>query len=303
MPFAPAAISVDVEDWPQSTWDRQLPITPRAARNTRRLLEIFAQSRATATMFVLGRFAETFPDVVREMHAAGHEIASHGYGHDEVYRLSPVEFRDDLRRSKDLLEDITGQRVVGYRAPDFSINGSNVVSALETLAECGFEYDSSIFPIRGPRYGIPGWPSDPVAVLLPSGRSLIECPVATLRRFGRNWPVGGGGYSRLLPGSIARWAASQVLMERPFVFYCHPYELDHREFQELSLPIPWGVRWHQGAGRRFFEGRLLAFIARFGSRTVRDVARSREWASHALAPREATTVRDSEERRVLTLDS
>lgn len=280
----PAAISVDVEDWPQSTWDRSLPITERAARNTRHLLEVLDQLGAKATMFVLGRLAETFPDVVREMSAAGHEIASHGWGHEEVFRLSPAEFRDDLRRSKELLEDVTGAPVTGYRAPDFSILDGNLHWALETLADCGFRYDSSIFPIRGRRYGIQGWPTSPVNVQLPSGRTLLEIPVATYHGLGRDWPIGGGGYFRLLPGVAARGAAARILRERPFVLYCHPYEFDPAEFREIEHRIPWKMRLHQGLGRGRFEGRFRRFIERFGSRTVWDLANSQLWPSMTLPP-------------------
>lgn len=281
--FAPAVISVDVEDWPQSTWDRSLPITDRAARNTRRLLDILDELGSKATMFVLGRLAETFPEVVREMHRAGHEIASHGWDHQEVFRLSPEEFREDLRRSKGLLEDLTGQAVTGYRAPDFSIVGANLGWALETLAECGFDYDSSIFPIRGRRYGIEGWPTDPVQVELESGRSILEIPVATYHGLGRDWPLGGGGYFRLLPGFAARRAAARVLRSRPFVLYCHPYEFDPREFREIEHAIPWKLRLHQGLGRSRFEGRFRRFVERFGSRTVRQLAQSQVWPRRPLS--------------------
>src|SRR5690349_14058879 len=139
--FGPPAISVDVEDWPQSTWDRSLPITSRSAANTRALLRILAQARVRATLFVLGKFAEAFPEVVREIRSEGHEVASHGYGHVEVFKQSAAEFADDVRRSKELLESITGEPVVGYRAPDFSIMRTSLW-ALEILAELGFQYDS-----------------------------------------------------------------------------------------------------------------------------------------------------------------
>src|SRR5712692_3131314 len=119
--FAPPVISIDIEDWPQSTWDRSLPISERSAVNTRRLLEILQAVGVRATMFVLGKFAETFPTLVREMQGQGHEIACHSYGHVEIFKQSREQFRADLRRGKDILEQITGERVRGYRAPDFSI--------------------------------------------------------------------------------------------------------------------------------------------------------------------------------------
>lgn len=278
----PAVISVDVEDWPQSTWDRSLPITARAARNVERLLELLRDLQAKATMFVLGRLADAFPQLVHQMHAEGHEIASHGWGHDEVFRLSPAEFRDDVRRSKERLEDLVGVTVTGYRAPDFSIVDANLAWALETLVDCGFTYDSSIFPIRGRRYGIAGWPTSPVAVQLPSGRSLLEIPVATFECLGRAWPLGGGGYFRLLPGFFARGLAARVLTRRPFVLYCHPYEFDPGEFREIEHEIPWRIRLHQGLGRGRFEQRFRRFVERFGSRTVRELADSGAWPAWAL---------------------
>jgi polysaccharide deacetylase family protein (PEP-CTERM system associated) len=256
-------ISVDVEDWPQSSWDRDLPITARAADNTRHLLALLDKAGVRVTMFILGKLAERFPDLVREIDAAGHEIGSHGYGHVEIFKQTRGEFADDLRRSKDLLERAIGKRVRGYRAPDFSIVRSSLW-ALEELAEQGFDYDSSIFPVKRPRYGIPDWPMDPARVQLGDGRSIVEFPIASYRAWGKNWPVGGGGYHRLLPGSAGRWLAGRVMRLRPFVFYCHPYEFDPREFSEISLQIPLKVRLHQGLGRGRFEARFIRMLRQFG---------------------------------------
>jgi polysaccharide deacetylase family protein (PEP-CTERM system associated) len=281
--FAPPVISVDVEDWPQSSWDRELPITPRAADNTRRLLDLLSQADIRATMFVLGKLAEKFPDVVREIDAAGHEVASHGYGHVEIFKQSREEFANDLARSKELLEGIVGKAVRGYRAPDFSIVRDSLW-ALEVLAEQGFEYDSSIFPVKRPRYGIPDWPLAPVRVLLPGGGSILEFPIASYRAWGKNWPVGGGGYHRLLPGSAGRWLARRVMQERPFVFYCHPYEFDAREFAEIPLELPWKVRLHQGLGRGRFRARFVRLISQFGGCRMVDLVDGRQWPDYSLNP-------------------
>lgn len=221
-------------------------------------------------MFVLGKFAEAFPEVVKKIHAAGHEIGSHGFGHVEIFHQSRQEFSDDVRRSKELLEDIIGELVRGYRAPDFSIV-RETLWALEVLSELGFEYDSSIFPVRHRRYGIPEWPVDAVTVRLPSGASIVELPIASLSLFGRNLPVGGGGYHRLLPGAVARMAAKAVMKQSVFVYYCHPYELDDRELWESEHRIPLKVRLHQGLGRGRFGGRLRSFVSTFGGRAMRDV--------------------------------
>jgi polysaccharide deacetylase family protein (PEP-CTERM system associated) len=274
--FGPPAISVDVEDWPQSTWDRALPITERAAVNTRKLLRLLEEAGVRATMFVLGKFAETFPEVVQEIQSRGHEVASHGYGHVEVFKQSRKEFADDVRRSKDLLEHIIGEPVQGYRAPDFSIT-QDTLWALETLADAGFEYDSSIFPIRHTRYGFPNWPAFPMRVSVGDRKRITEFPIATFRWLGRDWPVGGGGYHRLLPGAMSRYLAQSVMESTPFVFYCHPYELDALELEEITVKVPWSVRIHQGLGRRWFTARLEAFLRRFGGRPIRDLLGSFDW--------------------------
>ena len=279
--FAPPAISVDVEDWPQSTWDHSLPITERAASNVRRVLALLSEAGVHATMFVLGKFAEKFPAVVREIYAEGHEIASHGYGHIEIFKQSPEDFVKDVRRSKSLLEQITGERVRGYRAPDFSIV-PDTLWALTVLANEGFEYDSSIFPIRHSRYGICDWPAGPVHVNLNGAATITEVPIATFCWLRRNWPVGGGGYHRLLPGCVSRHLASRVMESNPFLFYCHPYEFDCMEFKEIPLPIPFAVRLHQGLGRRWFVSRFNAFLKQFGGRRVRDLVGASDWPQFHL---------------------
>jgi polysaccharide deacetylase family protein (PEP-CTERM system associated) len=280
--WGPPVITVDVEDWPQSTWNRDLPITARAADNTQRLLELLEKANIRVTMFVLGKFAEAFPQVVRQIRAAGHEVASHGHGHVEIFKLSRTEFADDIRRSKDFLEQILGEPVRGYRASDFSVV-RGTLWALEELAEAGFEYDSSIFPVRHRRYGIPGWPVQPVLVKLAKGKSIVEFPIATFQFFSRSWPVGGGGYHRLLPGFFSRFLAERVLSSAPFVFYCHPYEFDPREFHDIDLKIPLAVRLHQGLGRRWFEKRFLRFARCLGGRRMVDLLEQHSWKGFDLA--------------------
>jgi polysaccharide deacetylase family protein (PEP-CTERM system associated) len=287
LPFGPPAISVDVEDWPQSTWDHSLPITERAASNTRRVLALLSEAGVHATMFVLGKFAERFPEVVREIHAQGHEVASHGYGHVEIFHQSQGEFTEDIRRSKENLEQIIGARVRGYRAPDFSIV-RETLWALRALSEAGFDYDSSIFPIRHARYGIPDWPVSPVRLDLGNGNTITECPIATFRWINKNWPVGGGGYHRLLPGFMTRYLSRRVMKSTPFVLYCHPYELDPSEFKEISISIPLSVRLHQGLGRRWFKKRLKVFLQSFGGQPVRNLLDVSDWPNfHIELPRAA----------------
>jgi polysaccharide deacetylase family protein (PEP-CTERM system associated) len=279
--FAPPIISVDVEDWAQSTWDHSLPITERAARNTLHVLDVLAEHDVKGTMFVLGLFCEAFPEVVRRMHAEGHEIGCHTYGHLEVFHKTPTQMAAQTRRAKDLLEQTIGAKVRGYRAADFSIIRETLWS-LDVLAECGFEYDSSIFPVKRPRYGIPDWPRHPVRVELPSGRMIVEFPIAAYQLGSKNLPVGGGGYHRLLPGFVGRAAARRVMNEVPFVFYCHPYEFDPREFTEAKLPIPWRIRLHQGLGRGRFELRFRRFLQVFGGRRFVDLIDTEAWPTLSL---------------------
>jgi polysaccharide deacetylase family protein (PEP-CTERM system associated) len=274
--FGPPVITVDVEDWPQSTWDRTLPVTERAATNTRILLELLEQCGVRATMFVLGKFAEAFPAVVREIHEQGHEVASHGHGHVEIFKQSRQEFAADVRRSKDHLEQIIGSRIAGYRAPDFSVV-TETLWALEALAEAGFEYDSSVFPIAHARYGIPKWPVAPVRVALPKNQAILEVPLATYRFMTKNWPVGGGGYHRLLPGFMFRYLAKSVMTSAPFIFYCHPYEHDTTEFANMAVRVPLHVRLHQGLGRGRVRTRLETFLRRFGGRRIKDLVASSDW--------------------------
>lgn len=272
----PPVISVDVEDWFQSTWDVTLPIGQRAATNTDHVLELLAAHNVHATMFIVGLFAEKFPAAVRRIHAEGHEIACHTYGHVQVFRKTRQEFIEKTRKCKDLLEQVIGERVRGYRAADFSITEASLW-ALETLAEVGFDYDSSIFPVKAARYGIPRWPRHPVVVQLPDGGRILEFAIATYRALGRNWPVGGGGYHRLLPGCVTRAITRRVLDETNFVFYCHPYEFAPHEFAEAGLPVPWTTRLHQGLGRARFEQRFVAFVKTFGGRRFVDILGNHPW--------------------------
>jgi polysaccharide deacetylase family protein (PEP-CTERM system associated) len=264
-------LSMDVEDWPQSTWDRSLPITRRAADNTNRVLDILARHKTRITMFVLGKFAEQFPAIVKRISDDGHEVASHGFGHVEIFRQTPSEFIDDVSRSIAILEEISGAKVEGYRAPDFSIV-SGTLWALDALAELGLKYDSSIFPIRHRRYGIRYWPVMPGRVQL-QRRSLVELPIATATIYGRRVPVAGGGYHRLLPSALIQRAVRRSIAKgHPFVAYCHPYEFDKRELQELPFRIPLRVRLHQGLGRGGFQKKFEKLIRTFPVELYRDTA-------------------------------
>jgi polysaccharide deacetylase family protein (PEP-CTERM system associated) len=224
------ALSVDVEDYFQVSalapyvarekWDDQ---PCRVERNVERILAMLDRHGTRATFFTLGWIAERYPALVRRAFEAGHEIASHGHGHQRVSDLSPAEFRADVTRAKALLEDITGSAVLGYRAPSFSIGRENEW-AFDCLAAAGYRYSSSIYPVRHDHYGVPDAPRFPYW----SRDSLLEVPITTNRVLERNLPAGGGGYFRLLPYALSRWSIGRVHASdgRPAIFYFHPWEID-----------------------------------------------------------------------------
>lgn len=204
------------EDWPR--WPT------RVEDNTRRVLELFARRGIHATFFVLGWVAERFPALVRDIGAAGHEIASHGFGHERLTNITRSQFREGVVRTKRLLEDINGSAVYGYRAPSYSV-GPTTLWAHEELREAGYRYSSSIVPIHHDLYGMPAAPRFAFFTGRPG---LLEIPVTTVRLWGRNWPCGGGGYFRLLPYALFKRGLRRVNWreQRPGVFYFHPWEID-----------------------------------------------------------------------------
>lgn len=224
------AFTCDVEDYfqvsalaphfPRNQWDS---VPCRVEANVERVLELLDGHGVRGTFFTLGWIAERFPQLVRRVADAGHEVASHGYGHQRASELTPEAFRADIRLAKAILEDITGRAVTGYRAPSFSIGTANLW-AHDCIAEEGYRYSSSVYPVRHDHYGIPDAPRFPWR--LPNG--LVEVPITTLHLFGRNWPAGGGGFFRLLPYALSRWqiAHFNTRDKRPAIFYFHPWELD-----------------------------------------------------------------------------
>ncbi|MGH9556120.1 MAG: XrtA system polysaccharide deacetylase [Terriglobales bacterium] len=226
-------LSVDVEDYyhVEAFADRITPemwptFPSRVADNTRRVLELFAQCGARATFFVLAYVVEREPGLVREIQAAGHEVGCHSHLHRCIFRLTPEEFRADTRRARKLLEDAGGREIAGYRAPTFSITRRSLW-ALDILAEEGFLYDSSVFPVHHDVYGIPEAPRFAYQWEVGNGGRLYEIPPLTFRFLGRNLPLGGGGYLRILPMWYTRWGLGRVRQEeQPAVMYLHPWELD-----------------------------------------------------------------------------
>jgi polysaccharide deacetylase family protein (PEP-CTERM system associated) len=256
-------LTIDLEDWPVAVLGPEQEVTNRVLDNTRRVLQILRWHGVSATFFVLTCVAERFPELIREVHAAGHEIASHGHSHKLVTAMSPDEFREDVQRSIDVLHKVVGERPIGYRAPAFSIARSTRWAG-PILSELGFKYSSSIFPISHPRYGI----SDaPRRIHRWKECGLLECPPATVRLAGRNWPVAGGGYFRLMPGWMARRAVSRFRREgAPAVLYLHPYEFDVGgvgAHATAGVRVPFGLRISQGLFRSRMENRLHRLLERF----------------------------------------
>ena len=224
------ALTIDVEDYfhvsamapyiRRSDWGQ---MECRVEANVERLLTLLDRHSARATFFTLGWVAQRYPQLVRRIVAQGHELASHGYGHQRASELSRPAFTADILRAKGLLEDIGGQAVVGYRAPSFSISASNLW-AFDCLWATGHRYSSSIYPIAHDHYGVPDAPR----FAHPLVNGLLEIPLTTLRMRGRNWPCSGGGFFRLLPYAMSRWMIRHVnaVDRKPAIFYCHPWEID-----------------------------------------------------------------------------
>ena len=231
------ALTIDVEDYFQVTAFEGVvgrddwPAYPsRVENNTRRVMDLLDEYGLKGTFFVLGWVARRFPQLVREIFTNGHEVASHGYDHALVYKLSPEEFRQDLRRAKATLEDVTNRPVLGYRAPSYSITAKSLW-ALDILIDEGFVYDSSIFPIHHDTYGIPGAQRFPHVIRRENG-TILEFPLTTLHMSlpGRRMalPIAGGGYLRLLPAGMIHWGMRRinVVEGQPAVLYFHPWEID-----------------------------------------------------------------------------
>lgn len=227
-------LTFDVEDWYQLVGDQVLGAgklhSDVLAAQLDRLLAPLARRGVRATFFCLGKSLAHRPDLVQRIADAGHEIASHGWGHEPVSRIGLAAFAEDLRRSLDWLADLTGRAVLGYRAPTFSVPADQLEAFYEVCLDAGLRYDSSVFPIRGRRYGIPGAPPAPHVAREREGRRLIELPLATIVWRGRRWPVAGGGYWRVSPLRLLDKVVTRINGEsRPVVTYFHPYEFDeHR---------------------------------------------------------------------------
>ncbi|HED36450.1 MAG TPA: DUF3473 domain-containing protein [Gammaproteobacteria bacterium] len=261
------ALTVDVEDYfqvsafaknvNQNDWDK-FPM--RVERNTRLLMDLFDDAQVKATFFVLGWVAERNKGLISEIAERGHEVASHGYSHQLVYNQKPEVFREETIRSKALLEDIVQAPVRGYRAASYSITKDSLW-ALDILAEAGFDYDSSIFPVRHDRYGIPGAEEVPHVLKTPKGHSLVEFPLSTARIFNYKLPVAGGGYFRLYPYGLTRAGLRQVnSRQQPFIFYLHPWEVDP---EQPKIETTWFSRFRHYNNLDKCESRLQRLMKDF----------------------------------------
>lgn len=261
------AMSVDVEEHFQVAvmagkikrpdWDKR---ASRVELSTNRILDLFAAHGAKATFFTLGWVAERHPALIRRIVSEGHELASHGYEHIRVDSQTPADFRADIVRTKAILEDIGGVPIKGYRAATFSIGRKNMW-AFDVLADAGYTYSSSINPIRHDLYGMDEAPRGP---FLPNGPGgIMEYPITTLRMGERNLPCGGGGFFRLLPYAISRWAISTVNAKdaMPTIFYFHPWEVDPGQPREPGLSLKSRFRHYVNLGR--MERRLTQLVQDF----------------------------------------
>lgn len=288
------ALTVDVEDYFHvsalaETIDRGdwHSMEFRADASTDRLLALFDEFDVKGTFFVLGWLADKCPEVVRRIHAAGHEVACHGFSHQLVYNQTPEEFREETRRSKALLEDTTGAPVIGYRAASWSITERSLW-ALDVIHELGFEYDSSIFPIRHDRYGIPGAPRYPGTVESPAGHAMVEFPPSTTDIAGMRLPVSGGGYFRIFPYALTRYGLGKVNRQarQPFMFYLHPWEVDP---EQPRFEARWLSRFRHYTNLARTESRLRRLLTEFEFTTTREVLRD----LGLLAVRDQVTVSES----------
>lgn len=281
---APTAMSIDVEDWfhvenlrdvvSRESWNRR---ELRVERTMDRMLELMAEHDVKATCFVLGWVAERAPGLVRRLAAAGHEVASHGYHHELVHELTEEEFAADVRRSKDLLEGITGERVRGYRAPSFSLTDR----AIPLLEEAGFEYDSSFFPttVTRNRYGKPATLEGSDGLRLGNG-GLAEVPLSCLQIGGQALPWAGGGYFRLLPYRLFKSGVEKILDSgKPYIFYIHPWELDSGQPRVAGLGRSQRIRHYLNLERT--ESRWTALLTDFRWTTIADLLRVEGAKRHA----------------------
>jgi polysaccharide deacetylase family protein (PEP-CTERM system associated) len=283
------ALTVDVEDYyhvsvfrdgvARSEWGS---FESRVRRNVDRLLEMFREAGVGATFFVLGDAALRAEGLVRDVVAAGFEVGSHGMSHEKLDRLSRDEAKAEMRESKALLEDLSGRPVRGFRAPSFSITKRNPY-ALDDLAATGYAYDSSVFPIGRPDYGVADAPRDPYVVACEGGRSIVEFPLTVAPLLGRPLPVAGGGYFRLLPYAVTAWGLRRVnAAGRSGMFYLHPWEIDPDQPDLRARTSKLGALRHY-TGLRATAGKLRRLLSEFRFESAAETLRAAGFAEAASA--------------------
>jgi polysaccharide deacetylase family protein (PEP-CTERM system associated) len=259
------ALTIDVEDYfqvsalaphfPRSEWENQ---TCRIERNVELILELLGEADVKATFFTLGWIAERYPQLVRRIADQGHEVASHGYAHHRATEQTEQQFAADIELAKAVLEDVAGQQVTGYRAPSFSVGPKNLW-AFDAIAQAGYRYSSSVYPIRHDHYGAPDFPRFAHEVR----EGLLELPVSTLRLLAMNLPAGGGGYFRLMPysltRSVLRWVNTRD--RQPAIFYFHPWELDPEQ-PRVKAASP-KTRFRHYVNLRHMRGRIRRLLHDF----------------------------------------
>lgn len=260
------AFTVDVEDYfhvsafesviPREAWSRQ---PQRIERNMQVLLGLLAEQAARATFFSLGWVAERYPQLMRSIVQAGHELASHGYDHTRVTHMTPAQFREDIVKTKRILEDTSGAEVKGYRAPTFSV-GKDTLWAFAILEEAGYRYSSSIYPVKHDLYGMPDAPRH---AFHEASTGFLEIPVSTVRLAGRNFPCGGGGFFRLYPYALTQWSLRRINQQerKPCIFYMHPWEIDPEQPRQRAIPLRTRIRHYMNLTR--MEGRLRHLLGDF----------------------------------------
>lgn len=277
------AMTVDVEDYfhvaafeeniaPTNWSDLEL----RVEKNTFRLLELFSEHKVKSTFFTLGWVAERCPNLIKAIVDQGHELASHSYAHQRASTQTQQEFRDDLAKSKQILEDAAGQAIIGYRAPSFSVNDSNTW-VYDILMELGFEYSSSTYPIEHDLYGVPNWPrfkyERPESF---ENKKIIEIPVPTSRKNGKNTGIGGGGYFRLYPYWLSKKRIDAYLKveQQPYSFYFHPWEIDPQQPKVAGATLKSKLRHYLNLSK--MEGKVVRLLEDYQWDTMKSVYLTRK---------------------------
>ena len=284
-----SAMTIDVEDgvsiWMRDLFGKEMAPTGRVVDNMEVLLGLFAEHGLRATFFILGEIAAEYPSLVRQIASGGHEIGVHGYNHDQIFKLTPERAREDIHRARDLMEQVSGQPVYGFRAPAFSVS-EQTRWVLDIIAELGFRYDSSIIPVRTKRYGWPGFERGIHRMELPGGNSLIEVPLSVDRVLGRTLPACGGGYLRYFPYALTRRSFRRIRMDRPVIVYLHPYELDNRKYPDYFYDAKKGLGLRQRIPLTFYrlnkgtvKGKLTNLIQEFPFKPIIEIIDDNERSS------------------------